>query len=294
MKARRAAHPPIRRVVVVAKKQASEGLRIADEMAAWFRKRSVRVRFDARTAKALGLKDGVPEGSLPADTDLAVVAGGDGTFLSVARAAVPRGIPILGVNFGGLGFMTELQPEETYAGLEKVLAGDYAVEERTVLRVRPKRGGRRAQEYAILNDAVLAKSASPRMLSLELRIDDDLVAKIHADGLIVSTATGSTAYNLSAGGPIVDPRMRAFVVTPICPHTLSYRPLVVPGHVSIEVVLRSTPEAAMLTLDGQVALGMKLHDEIRIDAHPKPAKLVRVAHRGFFEVLHRKLGWGER
>ena len=293
MTRRRPSRPPIRRVVVVAKHVAAEGLRIADAMAAWLRERGVRVRFDARTAKALGRRDGVPEGTLPADTDLAVVAGGDGTLLSVARAALPRGIPILGVNFGGLGFMTELQPEETYAGLEKVLAGESTIEERTALRVRARRGGR-AQEFAILNDAVLAKSASPRMLWLELRIDDDLVAKIHADGLIVSTATGSTAYNLSAGGPIVDPRMSAFVVTPICPHTLSYRPLVVPGHVTLEVVLRSTPEAAMLTLDGQVALGMKLHDEIRIDAYPKPARLVRVAHRGFYEVLHRKLGWGER
>lgn len=286
--------PRIRRVVVVAKRGASEGLRIAEELSAWLRDRDVRVRFDATTARALGRKDGIKDGTLPADTDLALVAGGDGTLLSVARAAIPHGIPILGVNFGGLGFMTELQPEETYAGLEKVLAGEYAIEERLALRVRPRRGGRRGGEYAILNDAVLAKSGTPRMIALEIRIDGDLVGTLTSDGLILSTATGSTAYNLSAGGPILDPRIQAFVLSPICPHTLVYRPLVVPGTVTVEIVLRSTPVEATLTLDGQVALPMRLHDAFVVDRHPKPARLVRVAHRGFFEVLHRKLGWGER
>lgn len=287
-------HPPVRNVVLVAKRGASEGLRIADEMSVWLRERGVRVRFDATTAKGLGRRDGVPDGTLPRGTELAVVAGGDGTFLSVARAAVPLGIPILGVNFGGLGFMTELQPEELYAGLEKVLAGAYEIEERLALRVKPRLAGRRAREFAILNDAVISKSATPRMISVELRVDGDLVATFNSDGMIVSTATGSTAYTLSAGGPVLDPRMRAFVLAPICPHILSYRPLVVPGSVALEIVLRSASDHAMLTLDGQLSFEMRMHDAIRVDAHPKPARLVRVAHRGFFEVLHQKLGWGER
>jgi NAD+ kinase len=287
-------HPAVRKVVVVAKRGASEGLRIADEMSAWLRERGVRVRFDATTAKSLGRPDGFEDGTLPRGTDLAVVAGGDGTLLSVARAAIPLGIPILGVNFGGMGFMTELRPDELYPGLEKVVAGEYTIEERLALRVRPRRAGRRDGEFAILNDAVIAKSAKPRMISVELRVDGDLVATITSDGLILSTATGSTAYNLSAGGPVLDPRIRAFVLSPICPHTLSYRPLVVPGHVKLEMILRGAADNAMLMLDGQVALELRMHDAMRVDAHPKPARLVRVAQRGFFEVLHEKLGWGER
>lgn len=284
----------VRSVVVVAKRGTPEGLRIADEMSVWLRKRGVRVRFDASTAKALGRRDGVRDGTLPPGTDLALVAGGDGTLLSVARAAIPLGIPILGVNFGGLGFMSELQPDEVYAGLEHVIAGSYAIEERLALRVRPHRAGRRDREFAVLNDAVIAKSVTPRMISVDVRLDGDLVATINSDGLIVSTATGSTAYNLSAGGPVLDPRMRAFVLSPICPHTLSYRPLVVPGDVALEIILRNASENATLTLDGQLAVEMRIDDAIRIEAHPKPARLVRVARRGFFEVLHQKLGWGER
>lgn len=285
---------PIRRVAVVAKIGPAEGLRIASELEVWLRSRGIEVRFDADTCRALGRKNGLPRGSLPRSTDLAIVAGGDGTLLSVARAAAPGRVPILGVNFGGLGFLTELQPDELYAGLERVLEGNYAVEERQALRVAYRRGSSVKSEHALLNDAVITKSALARMITLDLRVDEDDVATYTSDGLIVATPTGSTAYNLSAGGPILDPRMSAFVIAPICPHTMTYRPLVVPGSVRLEVTLRSESEAVYLTLDGQVGFPMKYGDSIRVDTYPSPVRLVRVAKRSFFEVLRRKLRWGER
>ena len=222
-----------------------------------------------------------------------IVAGGDGTLLSAARLAGPLGIPILGVNFGGLGFMTELQPEELYTALARVLRGAYTIEEREALRVRVRRGRKILGEYALLNDAVVTKTALARMLVIELRIDAELVATYTSDGLIIATPTGSTAYNLSAGGPILDPRMSAFVIAPICPHTMSYRPLVVPGSVRIEVTLRSVTEEAYLTLDGQVGFPMRQRtrsSSTATRARTAPARRTP----GFFEVLQRKLHWGDR
>jgi NAD+ kinase len=283
-----------RRVVVLAKPGTREGQRIASELGSWLGARGVAVRFDEDTARALSRRDGIRAGTIPPGTDLVIVAGGDGTLLSAARLAGPLGIPILGVNFGGLGFMTELQPEELYTALARVLRGAYTIEEREALRVRVRRGRKILGEYALLNDAVVTKTALARMLLIELRIDAELVATYTSDGLIIATPTGSTAYNLSAGGPILDPRMSAFVIAPICPHTMSYRPLVVPGSVRIEVTLRSVTEEAYLTLDGQVGFPMRQRDAIVVDRHPRSVRLLRVARRGFFEVLQRKLHWGDR
>jgi NAD+ kinase len=283
-----------RHVAVFAKPGTPEGQRIAFELGAWLRSRGVGVRFDEPTAKALGRKDGIRADTIPRGTDLLIVAGGDGTLLSAARLAGPMGIPILGVNFGGLGFMTELQPEELYTALARVLRGEYTIEERAALRVRFRRGRKVLGEYSLLNDAVVTKTTLARMLVIELRIDAEKVATYTSDGLIIATPTGSTAYNLSAGGPILDPRMSAFVIAPICPHAMSYRPLVVPGSVRIEVTLRSLTEEAYLTLDGQVGFPMRHEDAIVVDRHPRAVRLLRVAHRGFFEVLQRKLHWGGR
>lgn len=285
----------VRTVLVVAKPDVPEGLGIAREMGTWLRDRGVRVQYDRRTARSLGLPDGAPPATMPRGTDLAIVAGGDGTLLSVARVAVPAGVPILGVNFGGLGFMTELQPEELFDGLERIVSGRFTIEERQTLRVRLRRARAWVAEHAVLNDAVVSKHRRTRMITIEVRVDGDLAATVTSDGLIVSTPTGSTAYNLSAGGPILDPRMKAFVLSPICPHTLSYRPIVVPGGIRMRATVRNLgDEEAVLTLDGQVSIPMRDLDTVFVEAHRRPAQLVRVAGRGFFEVLHRKLGWGER
>lgn len=284
----------IRRVTVVAKVGPPEGPRIASELLGWLNRRGVRVTIDEETSRALGRKDGVPRGELPRGTDLVIVAGGDGTLLSVARAAGPLGVPILGVNFGGLGFLTELQPDELYEGLARVLSGDYTIQERQALRVRYRKGRRVHSEHGVLNDAVITKSALAQMITLDVRVDGDEVATYTSDGLILATPTGSTAYNLSAGGPILDPRMQAVVIAPICPHTMTYRPLVVPGSARVEATLKSAREPVYLTLDGQVGFPMKRGDSITVDTHPKPVRLVRVADRGFFQLLRRKLRWGER
>jgi len=284
----------IRRVVIVAKLGPPEGRRLALQMGEWLEKRGIAVTYETNTASAIGRQNGVSRNNLPPDMDLAVVAGGDGTLLSVARAAAPLGIPILGVNLGSLGFLTELQPEESFHGLQAVLDGNLVIDERQMLRVRPFREGKEQPEFALLNDAVIAKSALARMISIELRVDGQHVTTYTSDGLIVATPTGSTAYNLSAGGPILDPRMQAFVIAPICPHSMTYRPLVVPGSVTLEIVLRSDGEAVYLTLDGQIGFPMEVEDALKIDCHPNPVRLLRIADRTFFEVLRRKLRWGER
>jgi NAD+ kinase len=285
----------VRRVVVIAKTGSPEGPRIASELGPWLAGRGVDVCYEDDTAEAIGRDGGLDRRDLPgADIDLAIVAGGDGTLLSVARAVMPCGIPILGVNLGSLGFLTELQPSELYRGLEAVLAGRYTIDERQSLRVRLQREGLEDEEYSVLNDVVITKSTLARMIDIEVDLDGDKVAVYTSDGLIVSTPTGSTAYALSAGGPILDPRMSAFVIAPICPHTMTYRPLVVPATGRLLVSARSEDDEVYLTLDGQIGFPFGPADSILVETHPRAVRLVRVAGRGFFEVLRRKLRWGER
>ena len=285
---------PIRRVIVVAKIGPTEGVRIAQQLAAWLERRKIAVHFDEETAAALGRTDGVARDRLPPEIDLAIVAGGDGTLLSLARSAAPLKIPLLGINFGSLGFLTELQPAEALSGVQAVIEGRFSIEERQTLRVRHANRDQSVREYALLNDAVITKSALARMINIRVRVDDEEVATYTSDGLIVATPTGSTAYNLSAGGPILDPRMGAFVISPICPHTMTYRPLVVPDSVTVEVSLLGGHEEVFLTLDGQIGFPFLADDRLTIDHHPIPVRLVRIAKLAFFEVLRRKLRWGER
>ena len=285
---------PIRTVIVVAKIGPPEGLRIAQELAGWLEQHKITVHFEAETAAALGHTDGVERDRLPPEIDLAIVAGGDGTLLSMARAAAPLQIPLLGINFGSLGFLTELQPSEARSGVEAVIEGRFSIEERQTLRVRHANRAGSVREYALLNDAVITKSALARMIDIRVRVDDEEVATYASDGLIVATPTGSTAYNLSAGGPILDPRMSAFVISPICPHTMTYRPLVVPDSVKVEVSVLSRDEEVYLTLDGQIGFPFLADDRLSIDHHPCPVRLVRIAKLRFFEVLRRKLRWGAR
>jgi NAD+ kinase len=284
----------IRRVAVVAKVGHPDGARIATELTVWLEKRGIDVVHDQETSTALGLDNGFPRERIPGEADLIIAAGGDGTLLSVARVAGPLRIPVLGINFGSLGFITELQPDELFDGLEAVVDGRYHIEERQMLRVRWSSTDGTNREYALLNDVVVTKSALARMINIGVRVDGQDVATYTSDGLIVATPTGSTAYNLSAGGPILDPRMKAFVIAPICPHTMTYRPLVVPSTVRIEIALRTADEEVYLTLDGQIGAPLVPTDRLVIDDHPHPVRLVRVAGLSFFEILRRKLRWGER
>ena len=282
------------RVAVIAKVGPEVSPEVTRRIGDWLEHRNVDVHFDRRTAEMLGKTNGFPRSQFPEDCDLAIIAGGDGTILSVARSAVPAGIPLLGINLGSLGFLTEIQPDELERGLSRLFDGEYEIENRMVLGVSYHVEDSEPQRYALLNDAVITKGALARMISVEVFADKEHVATYTSDGLIVSTPTGSTAYALSAGGPILDPRLSAFVIAPICPHRMTYRPLVVPGDVMLRVKLKKAKDSVFLTLDGQVGIPMIDGAEVHLRRFERDVRLVRVAGRGFFEVLRQKLRWGER
>jgi NAD+ kinase len=224
--------------------------------------------------------------------DALVVLGGDGTLLAASHL-VERSIPVLGVNFGSLGFLTEITLPELYPTLESVLAGKYRYEERRMLRARVERAGAQQLEGDVLNDVVVTKADLARIIELDVSVDGSFVSAFRADGLIVSSPTGSTAYNLAAGGPILHPQLDAVVLTPICPHMLTNRPLVVSDRAAVEVRLRAAREGEVhVTLDGQRGLPLTGGDVVTVTRSPRTIRLVKPA-RDFFEVLRTKLKWGE-
>ncbi len=281
----------IRSVRVFAKPKSREAIRLAGELREWLSRRSVAVRLDHTTRRALGI-DEEPEEPEKEPADLVVVLGGDGTLLSVARE-LGRDSPILGVNLGTLGFLTEVSRGELYPTLVEVLASRFEIDERALLLVRHLKKQGAVSEFAVLNDVVVNKSALARIIRLNLRIDDRDVAVYRADGLIVSTPTGSTAYNLSAGGPIVHPSLRVAVITPICPHTLTLRPLVVPDSSTLEITLETPHEEVFLTLDGQEGTALGFEDRVQVRVAPDRVRLVRAGRRTFYDGLRSKLRWGE-
>lgn len=283
------AAPSFRRVGVVAKAASEEALRTASELDEWLGRRGLEVRLEEASLRSG--TDATTPVLAGAELDLVVVLGGDGTLLSVARA-LERTTPILGVNMGSLGFLTEVNRAELYPALVRVLAGQFALEERTLLRAEVQRDGGETLAYRVLNDAVIAKTALARIIELALAVDGNLVGDFRADGLIVSTPTGSTAYNLSAGGPILFPQLPVAVITPICAHTLSLRPLVVPDTSTIEVTLHSEREEVYLTLDGQEGTRLHYRDRVLIRRGETVVHLVKAAGRTFYESLRGKLRWG--
>jgi NAD+ kinase len=284
----------VKRIGVVAKTDREEAGRVILELLDWCAERGVSVVLEKDTA---GL---CPERStptalkpeLPGQVDLVLVLGGDGTLLSMARL-VGDLVPILGVNLGGLGFLTALTVEELFPALEALRREELVIEERMMLSARVVRQGERLSEYAALNDVVITKSAMSRIINLEVAVEGTFATAYRADGLIVSTPTGSTAYCLSAGGPIVFPTMDAVVLTPICSHTLTNRPIVLPGRLSIQVRLLSDQDVA-LTMDGQVGFALKPADVVEIRPATSRIRLLRPPQKHFFSVLRTKLKWGER
>ena len=283
------------RVGLVAKPDAREAQRVVLTLLEWLTARGVAVVLEKETA-ALAPAASVPsarKSDLPAQVDALVVLGGDGTLLSMARAVGDLGVPILGVNLGGLGFLTATTLDEMLPALEALLAGEMAVEERMLLGARLVRGGQAAGEYIALNDVVITKSAMSRIIDLAVSVDGRHATAYRADGLIISTPTGSTAYNLSAGGPILFPTMDAVVLTPIAPHTLSNRPIVLPAAQRIDVTLRADQEV-MLTMDGQVGVPLRERDVVEVQKTRARIRLARFEQKDFFSVLRTKLKWGER
>lgn len=262
------------------------------ELVAWLRERGKDVVLDPRVAKLLGKSAARCRGSIADKADMVLVLGGDGTMLSAARLVEKRSVPILGINVGGLGFLTEVSGEHLYKTLERVFAKDYAIEERLMLKAVLDRRGKSVAQAAVLNDVVVTKGELSRMIAMTIAIDGQFVTSLRGDGLIVSTPTGSTAYSMSAGGPIVSPSVNAMVLTPICPHTLTHRPLLVPGTATLAVTLTSHDKGAMVTCDGQVGVAMTEGDTVTITPSRHRTKLIRFPERTYYDVLRRKLKWG--
>ena len=260
---------------------------------AWMRERSITVLLDTTSAALLSEPGGIQKTHLASQADVLLVLGGDGTILSAARLAADRSIPILGVNMGGLGFLTEVRLDNLYASLDRVFTNDFALDERLMLQTHVHRHGETVARGIVLNDVVISKGTLARMIELKIDIQGQFVTNLRADGLIVATPTGSTAYSLSAGGPIINPAVQALILTPISPHTLTHRPLIVPGNVAIEVTLTSKDDGAMATLDGQVGIAMTQGDTAVIQTSDHRTKLIRFPESHYYEVLREKLKWGD-
>ena len=293
--------PSITRVGIVAKR----GLRAASDhlerLAAWLRERHIEAVFETETASLAGAGAGATARSreeLPRDVDLVIVMGGDGTLLSMATriALCGRDIPILGVNFGSLGFLTEIRIDELYIALESFVNGTATLDERAMLAADAYRSRELFDSRVVLNDVVFTKAALSRIIELSISVSTGLMTKVKADGLIIASATGSTAYNLAAGGPIVHPRVDALVITPIAPHTLTNRPVVIPGSEIIEIRphLETTDDEIFVTYDGQAGYPLQKGDVVKVRKSEWRLRLVKAPARSYFEVLREKLKWGER
>lgn len=286
---------PVRIVGIISKPRKEDVCSIVPKLTDWLKQRQLEVLYDEETANCLGSPaQAVSRAELGRRADLAVVLGGDGTLLAAARALGDHDIPVLAINLGGLGFLTSFPREELYNALTLVLAGDYRISERVLLDATLERAGSVIARHRALNDVVVNKAAMARILSLDLYFDSSYACSYKADGIIFSTPTGSTAYSLSAGGPIVHSQVGAFVVTPICPHALSNRPLVVPDQTKIELVVASGQEDAFLTIDGQVGVQLRDADRVVITKARNKLKLIRPSDKVYFEILRAKLKWGAR
>ncbi len=286
----------IKTVGIISRPRREDVARVVPPLVNWLQAHGAEVTCDSETGDCFGplAVQTRKREDLPNCTDLLIVLGGDGTLLSAARLAAVRKVPILAVNLGGLGFLTTVSQDEIYPILEELFSGKNRVSERVMLEAEIIRDGAVIRRQIALNDAVLNKAALSRMMDLELRIDGEYVTAYKADGLILSTPTGSTAYSLAAGGPIVYPSVEAFVVTPICPHTLTNRPLVIPDSAMIEVDFKGGDDSVFLTLDGQIGIELVQGDHIRVHKAQDKLLLVRPARKTYFEILRSKLKWGER
>lgn len=292
---------PITRVGLVAKGGLDAAAGALAELAGWLEARDVHAVFETETAALAGLPPGrrtVSRDDLPRACDLIVVLGGDGTLIGMADRIAEAGaeVAILGVNFGSLGFLTEITLPELYPSLESVLAGTAQIEERMMLRSRTLRNGVVHAERLALNDVVITKGALSRIIDLEVEIGGRPIMRVRADGLIVGSPTGSTAYNLAAGGPILHPEVDALLLTPIAPHMLTNRPVVVPASSEIRVrpAVNGSNEQMFVTIDGQSGHALQPADEICITRAERPLKLIRASTRTYFDVLRQKLKWSER
>ena len=288
----------IQRVGVVVKRHQPDALQTLCRLTEWLHQHGIslvggpeieRERIEHETGCAVEV---VTEDQLAGSVDLILVLGGDGTMIATARMVGDTDVPVMGVNYGGLGYLAEFRIEELFPALESILRGEYKLEKRVMLAVELFRGEDNVSRNRVLNDVVINKSALARIIEIEAYLNRQFVNSFRADGLIVSTPTGSTAYNLSAGGPVIYPSMNAIVITPICPFTLSNRPIVVPDDAEIELRLKTEEEEVALTLDGQVGFPLKVEDRVVIRKSQTTFNIVQPTNRNYFDVLRDKLRWG--
>lgn len=284
----------IHSVGIVSRPRRADIAHVVPPLLDWLAERNIAAFLDQETAACLANCKGEPREDLPKSIDMLIVLGGDGTLLAAARLSAVRNIPILPVNLGALGFLTSVTLDDMYPVLEQALRGEARFSERVMLESRVIRDGKTFHHARALNDAVLNKAALARIVDLQLHVDGEFVCNYKADGLIISTPTGSTAYSLAAGGPIVYPIVSAFIITPICPHTLTNRPLVIRDSAQIDVEFRGGDAPIYLTLDGQVGVELAPGDLVSLAALPERLRLVRPRQKSYFSVLRDKLKWGER
>lgn len=280
----------MKRVGIIINLRKDRGGKILGLLIEWFKKREIEAIMPQLSGKESGLsKLRCPGSDFVRKVDMVVTLGGDGTLLGAARQVADVGVPILGVNMGHLGFLTDLEIPDLFPCLERLFQGDYEVEERMMLTIEVRRAGSCIASFYALNDAAITKGPLSRIIRLETYVGDEYIATYRADGIIVASPTGSTAYSLSAGGPLVDPHLKVMIITPICPHTLYARPLVLADHQVVRIILKSEQPEVMLTIDGQIGYPLQKKDQIVVRKADVCAKLVKVRKRTFFEVLRLKL-----
>ncbi|WP_342349413.1 NAD(+)/NADH kinase [uncultured Nitrospira sp.] len=282
--------PTFQTIGIITKPHAPNILEETSQLRDWLVAHDKTVILDS--TQGLPTSDNPTRIQIAKEADLLIVLGGDGTMLSGARLVEQRGIPILGVNMGGLGFLTEINFDDLPTALEKVFAGECRLDKRLMLKVQLQRGDRILYTYSALNDVVISKGHLARMIATKICVNHAFMTNLRGDGLIVATPTGSTAYSLSAKGPILDPRLEVLLINPICPHTFSHRPFLAPGDVPITIELTSQ-EPAMATIDGQVGAEMLTGDLVQVRASDHRTHLIRFPERSYFEVLRTKLKWGD-
>jgi len=284
----------MKRIGIFAKRHHEDAVRLAEEVVAWLVERKIEVFVDEPLANDMADMCGYPGQAIPPLVDMVVVLGGDGTLLSVARLIGDLRTPILGVNLGSLGFLTEITRSELFPMLEQVVKGDFTVSRRMRLLAIIRRERKEVARYRVLNDIVINKGALARIIDMETWVDDDYLTTFKADGLIVSTPTGSTGYNLAAGGPIIYPGNHCHVISPICAHTLTNRPIVVSDEATIRIEVKSPDEDVVFTADGQEGMPLQGGDVVELRKSNHSTLLIKSPSKDYFQVLRTKLRWGER
>ncbi len=286
--------PVIKTAGIISKPGVPAAAELVPKLLAWLAERGIAVRYDDETAVYAGTHDGMRRDQVPEGADLIIVLGGDGTLLSAARVIGAREVPLFPVNLGGLGFLTAITIDEIYPNLERAFRGEHRIGKRKLLHAELLRAEKSVANWEALNDVVITKSAIARMIDLDTHVDQMFVCRYKADGLIVATPTGSTAYSLSAGGPIIFPSVGAICLTPICPHMLTNRPVIVPETSTIRVTCQAEDDSAFLTIDGQIGEPLQKGDQIVCRSSTHTLMLIRPPRMLFFDVLREKLKWGER